>query len=40
MPMIYYGDEVGMEGKDDPDCRRGMIWDEAKQDKEILAYYK
>ena len=40
MPMIYYGDEVGMEGKDDPDCRRGMIWDEGKQDKEILAYYK
>lgn len=40
MPMIYYGDEVGMEGGDDPDCRRGMIWDEEKQDKELLNYYK
>lgn len=40
MPMIYYGDEIGMEGKQDPDCRRGMIWDEEKQDKEILTYYK
>ena len=40
MPMIYYGDEVGMEGKQDPDCRRGMIWDEEKQDKELLTYYK
>lgn len=26
-PMIYYGDEVGMIGGDDPDCRRTMIWD-------------
>ena len=40
MPMIYYGDEVGMEGKQDPDCRRGMLWDEEKQDKELLTYYK
>lgn len=28
-PMIYYGDEVGMLGDNDPDCRRAMIWDEA-----------
>ena len=40
MPMIYYGDEIGMEGGNDPDCRRGMIWDENKQDKELLEYYK
>lgn len=26
-PMIYYGDEVGVEGGDDPDCRRAMPWD-------------
>jgi cyclomaltodextrinase / maltogenic alpha-amylase / neopullulanase len=26
-PMIYYGDEIGMEGDNDPDCRRPMIWD-------------
>ncbi|MFA6457748.1 MAG: glycoside hydrolase family 13 protein, partial [Bacteroidota bacterium] len=28
-PMIYYGDEIGMEGGKDPDCRRCMIWDES-----------
>jgi len=27
-PSIYYGDEVGMEGGPDPDCRRGFPWDE------------
>lgn len=27
-PMIYYGDENGMEGGNDPDCRRPMKWDE------------
>lgn len=39
-PMLYYGDEVGMTGGKDPDCRRGMLWDEEKQDKQILSYYK
>ena len=26
-PMVYYGDENGMIGGNDPDCRRPMIWD-------------
>ncbi|MFN0125666.1 MAG: glycoside hydrolase family 13 protein [Verrucomicrobiales bacterium] len=25
-PFIYYGDEVGMWGADDPDCRKPMRW--------------
>lgn len=25
-PMIYYGDEAGMWGGDDPDCRKPMVW--------------
>ena len=29
-PMIYYGDEVGMWGADDPHCRKPMIWDNLK----------
>lgn len=29
-PMVYYGDEIGMEGETDPDCRRPMIWDESR----------
>ena len=40
MPMIYYGDEVGMQGGKDPDCRRGMLWDENKQNGGIFDYYK
>ena len=39
-PMIYYGDEVGMVGLTDPDCRRGMVWDEEKQNRELLSWYK
>lgn len=27
-PMIYYGDEAGMWGGDDPDCRKPMVWPE------------
>jgi len=26
-PLIYYGDEVGMWGGDDPSCRKPMVWD-------------
>ena len=40
MPMIYYGDEYAMPGANDPDCRRGMYWDEEYQDKEMFAWYK
>ncbi|MFW5786468.1 MAG: alpha-amylase family glycosyl hydrolase, partial [bacterium] len=29
-PMVYYGDENGMNGGDDPDCRRPMIWDPSR----------
>ena len=25
-PTIYYGDEIAMEGKHDPDCRRPFLW--------------
>ncbi|HGY57109.1 MAG TPA: alpha-amylase [Caldithrix abyssi] len=33
-PMIYYGDEAGMWGGDDPDCRKPMVWPEFKYDAE------
>jgi len=26
-PGLYYGDEIGMTGADDPDCRRAFPWD-------------
>ena len=33
-PYIYYGDEVGMWGADDPDCRKPMVWAEYNYDDE------
>lgn len=33
-PMIYYGDEAGMWGGDDPDCRKPMIWPDRQYEPE------
>ena len=33
-PMVYYGDEAGMWGANDPDCRKPMVWDDVKYDDE------
>ena len=37
-PCIYYGNEIGMDGEHDPDCRKSFPWDETKWDKDILGY--
>ncbi len=37
-PCIYYGDEVGIEGGHDPDCRRAFPWDEGAWDEPGLAW--
>ncbi|MCB9019519.1 MAG: glycoside hydrolase family 13 protein [Chitinophagales bacterium] len=34
-PMVYYGDEVGMWGANDPDCRKPMVWDDLTYDDEV-----
>ncbi|ASA26185.1 alpha-glycosidase [Paenibacillus donghaensis] len=39
-PCIYYGDEIGLEGEADPDCRKCMIWEEDKQDSDLYQSYK
>lgn len=39
-PCIYYGTEIGMEGGNDPDCRRPMVWDEKKQDETLKEFFK
>jgi glycosidase len=36
-PMIYYGDEVGLWGANDPDCRKPMLWPEVKYADEVYA---
>lgn len=35
-PMIYYGDEVGMWGADDPHDRKPMVWDDLVYDNEVI----
>jgi cyclomaltodextrinase / maltogenic alpha-amylase / neopullulanase len=39
-PSIYYGDEVGLTGGNDPDCRRAFPWDEGRWDASLHAYMR
>jgi neopullulanase len=39
-PCLYYGDEVGMTGAHDPDCRRGFPWDDTHWNRELFNYTK
>jgi alpha-glucosidase len=39
VPAIYYGDEIGMEGGADPDCRRCMVWDERQWPADLFEFY-
>lgn len=39
-PMIYYGDEIGMTGGNDPDCRAPMCWDRALWDVDLLTWHR
>lgn len=39
-PCVYYGDEVGMEGGPDPECRGAFPWDEARWDTDLRDYVK
>ena len=38
VPCIYYGDEIGMEGHQDPFCRRCYDWE--NPDEEMRAHYR
>jgi len=37
-PLIYYGDEIGMAGGDDPDNRATFPWEQATDDNGFLAH--
>ncbi len=39
-PSIYYGDEIGLTGNNDPDNRRCMIWDKNRQNLNLLQFFK
>jgi alpha-glucosidase len=40
VPCIYYGDEIGLEGGRDPDCRRCFDWDRAHWNAALHAHYR
>lgn len=40
VPCIYYGDEVGLDGNNDPFCRKPFPWQPEKQDANLLALYQ
>lgn len=37
-PCLYYGDEIGIAGGQDPGCRACMVWDDQEQNQELLNY--
>jgi alpha-glucosidase len=40
VPCIYYGDEIGLSGGGDPDCRRCFDWDRARWNAPLHAHYR
>ena len=40
VPSIYYGDEIGLAGEHDPDCRRCMIWDVQQWNSDRRTFYQ
>jgi neopullulanase len=39
-PSIYYGDEIGLDGRHDPECRSAFPWDEDQWDQELRDYVR
>jgi neopullulanase len=39
-PCLYYGDEIGMDGCHDPECRRSFPWDKSRRNDGLLSYTK
>ncbi|HEU4732773.1 MAG TPA: maltodextrin glucosidase [Kofleriaceae bacterium] len=40
VPCIYYGDEIGLQGAGDPDCRRCFDWDRAHWNMALHDQYR
>jgi len=39
-PCLFYGDEIGIDGEHDPECRKSFPWDESKWDTDLLQHAK
>ncbi|HRE48247.1 MAG TPA: glycoside hydrolase family 13 protein, partial [Aggregatilineales bacterium] len=40
VPCVYYGDEIGMEGANDPFNRATMIWERERWDQDLFALHQ
>ncbi len=40
VPSIYYGDEIGIEGGKDPDCRRAFPWEESQWNRDLQSWVR
>ncbi|MGB8253602.1 MAG: glycoside hydrolase family 13 protein, partial [Anaerolineaceae bacterium] len=40
IPAVYYGDEIGMSGGKDPDCRKAFIWQSERWNQELREWVK
>ena len=40
VPYIYYGDEIGLDGGEEPQSRKCMIWEKERQNSDLLNFYK
>ena len=39
-PCIYYGDEIGLDGRQDPGCRKAFPWDESRWNRDLREFFK
>ncbi len=39
-PCVYYGDEIGLDGGPDPECRKSFPWEESRWNQELRTYMK
>lgn len=39
-PCVYYGDEIGLDGGPDPECRKAFPWEESKWNQDLRKYMK
>lgn len=40
VPAIYYGDEVGLDGGKDPECRKAFPWEESQWNQDLHEWVK
>ena len=39
-PCIFYGDEIGLAGRHDPDCRQPFPWDQSRWNADLRSFVK